>query len=169
MQAIWASPLLPSAHNISHSPLSYSCLMLTTTILDPHNGSLQPSFRRDLSPPPRHKNSVPRSTSEPPMTRMCLPLLLPSKNWLESKSSSQNLQWYLCPHMHYHPLCGKCQTLMGWEPPQPIKPKPKPSILTFGSLKEAVERRACYQSPFGTQVAKQKDLKKVCSEWRDKQ
>src|SRR6266702_1104351 len=76
---------------------------------------------------------------------------------------SQQLQ---CPHMHYHPWCDDCQTLMGWEPPQPIRPKPKRSIPTFGVLKKVVEVSLHYQSPFGYQIWRAQECQKVCSEWR---
>jgi len=58
---------------------------------------------------------------------------------------------------------------MEWEPPQPIRPTPSKQIPLFGSLKKVVMARACYWSPFATQIKLQKDLVKVTLEWRDEQ
>jgi len=51
---------------------------------------------------------------------------------------------------------------MGWEPPQPIRPKPKRLILLFGDLKKVVQRRVHYPSPFTQQIEEQANRKKVC-------
>jgi len=56
---------------------------------------------------------------------------------------------------------------MGWELPQPIKPKLKPSRLKFGQLAKAV--RMPYWFPFRYQVKRQVVMKKVCSEWKEEQ
>jgi len=103
------------------------------------------------------------------VTRMPSPLLLPSRSWSESNFNSQTLLRSQCPCVHYRPWCDECQTLMGWEQPQPIKLKPKRSIPPFGDIKTVVQARSHYQSPFTTQIKVQNDLKKVCSMWRDEQ
>src|SRR6266702_3343671 len=138
------------------------------TTLDLPNRSSEPNLTPDSSPNTRHKNSVPRNTSDltSPM-RMPLPLLLPS--WSESNFNSQRLLRSQCPRVHYHPWCKDCQTLMGWEPPQPIKLKSTRSIPPFGDLKMVVQARSHYQSPFTTQIKAQSTIKRVCSTWRDQQ
>jgi len=73
------------------------------------------------------------------------------------------------PHMHYHPWCDDCQSLMDWELPQPTKPRPKKSILPFGDLKTVVKARLCYWSPFATQIKAQNALARITLEWRDEQ
>ncbi len=95
--------------------------------------------------------------------RMNLLLPLPKESWLEYKKHSQN-QWQAqCPHVHYLPYCDKCQTLMGWEPPLPIKPTPKHLIISFGKLKEYcgchhIWREQEYQQ-----------MKKTCQQWKEEQ
>ncbi|SRR6266702_471961 len=144
--------------------------MSTLTTSDPPSESSGQSSNQDSSPNKRHKNSVPRSTSDPtPLMRTPLPLLLPSKSWIESNFNSQTLSRSQCPRVHYCPWCDNCQTLMGWEPPQPIRPKSKKSILPFGDLKMVVQARSRFWSPFTTQISAQNAIRKVCSEWRDEQ
>src|SRR6266702_4946105 len=134
------------------------------------NESLGLNLTLDLSPSKRHKSYAPRSTSDPiSPKRTPSPLLLPSKGWSESNFNSQTLARSQCPHVHYRPWCDDCQTLMGWEPPQPIKPKSTRSIPPFGDLKTVVQARSHFRSPFTTQINAQRELKKVCSEWRNKQ
>ena len=89
----------------------------------------------------------------------------PKKSWLESEKSSQNLRQYQCPCVHYHPYCDKCQTLMEWEPPLPIRPILKPSIMSFGTLKQ---KTCCWCLP-EWRLKKAKEMKKVCLEWRQEQ
>src|SRR6266571_1654426 len=114
------------------------------------------TWSQGSSPNKRHENSVPRSISDPtPPMRMPLLLLLPSKSWLESNFNSQTSSRSQCPCVHYHPWCDDCQTLMGWEPPQPIKLKSTKSIPPFGDLKMVVQARSHYQSPFTTQIKAQ--------------
>src|SRR6266702_2098199 len=116
--------------------------MSTITTLDLWNISLELNLKKDSSLCKGHESSVPRSMSDPTPARTPSPLLLLSKSWSESNYSSQMSKWMQCPRMHYHPWCGDCQTLMGWEPPQPIKPKCSKQIPSFGSLKKTVEARA---------------------------
>src|SRR6266702_575922 len=144
------------------------CLMSMSTTSGLPSTSLELSLTQGSSPSLKHGNFVLRSTSDPtsPM-RMPLPLLLPNKSQTKSNYNSQVLEWLQCPRMHYHPWCSNCQTLMGWEPPQPITPKPKKSIPTFGQLKKVV-RMHC-QSPFRWQIKQQSEMKKVCSKWREEQ
>src|SRR6266702_3314804 len=144
--------------------------MSTHTTSDLPNKSLGPSLTQNSSPNKRRKNSALRSISDPtPPTRTPWLLLLPSKSWIESNFNSQTFNRSQCPCMHYHPWCNNCQTLMGWEPPQPIKPKSTKSIPPFGDRKTVVQVRSCYWSPFMTQIKAQNVLKKVCLMWRDKQ
>src|SRR6266702_6647582 len=127
--------------------------MSTTTTLDPPSASLGLSLNKDSSPNMRHENFVPRSTSDPTsLTRTPSLLLLPSRSWSESNYNSQISKQLQCPHMHYHQWCEDCQPLMEWEPPQPSRPTCSKQIPSFGSLKKVVETRACYQSPFVTQI-----------------
>src|SRR6266702_1422917 len=125
--------------------------MSTCTTSAPPNGSSELSLTKDLSPSKKHENSVLRSTSDPtsPM-RTPSPLLLLSKSWIKSNFNSQTLLRSRCPHVHYHPWCDECQTLMGWEPPQPIKLKFTRSIPPFGDLKMVVQARSHCRSPFRT-------------------
>src|SRR6266702_2051000 len=144
--------------------------MSTYTTLDPLNNSSGLNSSPDSSPGKRHANSVPRNMSDPiSLMRTPSPLLLPSKSWSESNFNSQTSIRSQCPHMHYCPWCDDCQTLMRWEPPQPIKLKSKKSILPFGDLKMVVQARSHYRSPFMTQIKAQNAIKRVCSMWRDKQ
>ncbi len=144
--------------------------MSTHTTSAPPSESSQQRLRRDSSPNTRHKNSVPGSTSDPiSPTRTPSPLLLPSKRWSKLNHNSQTLLRSQCPCVHYHPWCNDCRTLMGWEPPQPIKLKSTKSIPPFGDLKTVVQGRSLYQSPFATQIKAQSTIKKVCSTWRDEQ
>src|SRR6266702_4441369 len=144
--------------------------MSTPTTSDPPSTSLGQSSSQASSLNKRHKNFVPRSTSDPTSpTRTPLLLLLPSKSWIESNFNSQTLSRSQWPCMHYRPWCDDCQTLMGWEPPQPIRPQSTKSILLFGDLKTVVQVRSCFQSPFVTQISIQSAIRKICSEWRDEQ
>src|SRR6266702_1040310 len=144
--------------------------MSTLTTSDPPSESSEPNWTPDSSPNRRHKNSVPRSMSNlTSPTRTPSLLLLPSRSWSTSNFNSQTLVRNQCPHVHYRPCCGNCQTLMGWEPPQPTKPKSTRSILPFGDLKTVVQARSCYRSPFTTQIKAQSTLKRTCSTWRDEQ
>jgi len=92
-----------------------------------------------------------------------LPLPSPRKSWLKYEMSSQISRQRQCPRIHYHPYCDACQTLMGWEPSQPTKSKPKHSTTSFGKLKEYCKslpawRESQMQSP-----------KKVSVQWREEQ
>src|SRR6266702_1123205 len=144
--------------------------MSTSTTLGPPSGSSEPNWTPDLSPNKRRENSVPRSTSDlTSPTRTPLLLLLLSRSWSESNFSSQTLHRSQCPHVHYCQWCSDCQTLMGWEPPQPTKLKFTKSIPSFGDLKMVVQARSHYQSPFMTQIKVQNMHRRTCSTWRDKQ
>src|SRR6266702_875411 len=144
--------------------------MSTSTTSVHQNASSDPSLKKDSSPPPKHENSVPRSTSDhtSPM-RTSLPLPSPNKSWHQSYLSFQTSSRNQFPHMHYHPWCDDCQTLMAWEQPLPIKLTCKKLILTFGDLKMVIQGRSHYRSPSGTLSASQAALWKVCSTWRDEQ
>ncbi len=144
--------------------------MLTNTISARRNASLELSSKRDSSQTPRHKNSVPRSTSDhtSPM-RTSSPLPSPNKSWHQSYSSFQTSTQSQCPRVHYHPWCEDCQTLTTWEQPLPTKPMCKTPIPTFGDLKTVVQGRSRYQFPSGNLSASQAVLWKVCSTWKDKQ
>src|SRR6266702_1322732 len=113
-------------------------------------------------------NSVPRSTSDPiALMRMKLLLPSPSKRWSESNFSSLMLQRMQCPCVHYHPWCDDCQTLMEWEPPQPIRPMSSKLIPTFGQLKKAVKMHC--QCHFKWQHKQRYLTKRACLEWREEQ
>src|SRR6266702_5688300 len=104
------------------------------------NESSGPSSTLNSSPMTRHKNSAPRSTSDPTSpTRTNSLLPLQRKSWLECERSSQTSRRHQCARVHYHPYCGSCQTMMGWEPHQLTKPTPKRLIMSFGKLKEYCE------------------------------
>src|SRR6266702_2223578 len=144
--------------------------MSTTTTSDPWSGSLESSLNLGSSHSPRHKNSVPRSTSNPTSLTKTFSLL-PSlkKSWEQSYSSFQTSARTQCPRMHYHPWCNDCQTLMEWEPLPPISPTCKKLIPTFGDLKMAVQEKSCCQSPFVNLSVIRGAIKKVCSTWREEQ
>jgi len=91
--------------------------------------------------------------------------LLPSqrKSWHEYERSSQTSRRQCCPHVHYHPYCDACQTLMGWEPHRLTKPTPKHSIMSFGKLKEY-----CESLPTWGEL-KTQSPKKVSIQWREEQ
>src|SRR6266702_364171 len=127
--------------------------MSTTTTSDLPHESSESSWNLGSSPNKRRENSAPRNTSDPTsLTRTPSPLLLPSKSWSKSNFNSQTLLRNQCHCMHYRPWCDDCQTLMGWEPPQPTRLKSTRSILTFGDLKMVVRARSRFQSPFTTQI-----------------
>src|SRR6266702_1893024 len=112
----------------------------TRTISAHRNESSGPSLTPNSSPTTRRKNSVPRNTSDPTSpTRTSLPLPSRRKSWLEYEKSSQTSRRRQCAHVHYHPYCERCQTLVGWEPHQLTKPTPKHLIMSFGRLKEYCE------------------------------
>ncbi len=144
--------------------------MSTPTTLVPPSISLLQNLKRGSSPNERHKNCAPRSTSDPtpPMKTNLSPLLL-NKRWKECNYSFQNSKRSQCPHVHHHPWCDDCQTLMEWEPPLPTRLTCVKWILTFGDLKMVVQVRSCCQSPSAYQSTMPKSLKKVCSMWREEQ
>src|SRR6266702_5152294 len=125
--------------------------MSTPTTSGLRNGSLDPNLSPGSSHSPRHENSVPRSIFNPMSpTRMPSQLPSPKKSWEQSYSSFQTSAWTQCPHVHYHPWCDDCQTLMEWEPLPPISLTCKQLMPTFGDLKRAVQERSHYRSPFAT-------------------
>src|SRR6266571_7761347 len=144
--------------------------MSTSTTSVHQNASSDPSLKKDSSPPPKHKNSVPRSTSDhtSPM-RTSSPLPSPNKSWHQSYSSFQTSTQSQCPRVHYHPWCEDCQTLTIWEQPPLTKQTCKKPIPTFGDLKTVIRGRSHYRSPFANQSASQTALRKVCSTWKDEQ
>src|SRR6266702_4159523 len=132
------------------------------------------SSEQNLSPDsshfPRHESSVPKSIFDPipPMRTSLLPHS-PNKSWHQSYSSFQTSTRAQCPHVHYHPWCDECQTLMDWGQPPLIKPTYKPSIPTFGDLKTIVREKSRCQFLSKNQSASQAAIRRVCSQWRDKQ
>src|SRR6266571_3594296 len=136
----------------------------TRTTSAHRSASSGPSLIPNSSTTSRHESSVPRSTYDhTPRTRMSLPLPSPRKSWLEYGRSSQISRRRQCNHVHYHPYCERCQTLMGWEPHQLTKPTPKRLIMSFGRLKEYCESLPAWgerqpQSPA-----------KVSLQWREEQ
>src|SRR6266702_7774270 len=125
--------------------------MSTSITLEPQGASLLPSSTAGLLPKPKCGSCVLRSMSAPPSpTKTPLLLLLPQKNWSESRYNSQMLCRPQCPHVHNHQWCNGCQTLMGWEPPQPIRWKLKILIPSFGQLQKVVKMP--YQFPCSCQV-----------------
>src|SRR6266702_771675 len=144
--------------------------MSTTTTLDHRSVSSEQRLRRGSSPSPRHKNSVPKSTSDPTsLTRTFWLPLSPSKSYHQSYSSFQTSTRSQCPRVHYHPWCEECQTLATWGQPLPTKPTCKTSIPTFGDLKMVIQARSRYRSPSKSPSVSQTALQKVCSTWRDEQ
>ena len=136
----------------------------TPTTSEHQSASLGPSLTPSLSHATRHKNSVPRSTFDPTsLTRTSLSLPSQRKSWHEYERSSQTSRRHHCPHVHYHPYCDACQTLMGWEPHQLTKPKPKRSTISFGKLKEY-----CKSLPMWGELKVQLP-KKVSMQWREEQ
>src|SRR6266702_3693802 len=137
---------------------------LTPTISVLRSTSLEPSWTPNSSPTMRHKNSVPRSTFDPTSKRrMNLPLPSQRKSWLECERSSQTSRRQQCPRVHYHPYCDACQTLMGWEPHQLIKPTPKHLTMSFGKLKEYCESLPTWGD------LKAQSPKKISIQWREEQ
>src|SRR6266702_4913024 len=137
---------------------------LTPTISDHRSASLEPSSTPSSSHPPRHENFVPRSTFDHTSpTKMSSPLLSPKKSWHEYERSSQISRRHHCPHIHYHPYCDSCETLMGWEPHRPTKPTPKRSMMSFGKLKEY-----CESLPMWGEL-KAQSPKKISLQWREEQ
>src|SRR6266702_4310425 len=128
------------------------------------------SSSRDSSHSPRRKNSVPRSTSNP-ISRMRISLLppLPKKSWGQSYSNFQISKRSQCPHVHYHPWCDDCQTLMEWEQPLPIRMTCTTSTRTFGDLKMAMREKSLYLSLFKSPSISQRAIWKVCLTWREEQ
>ncbi len=144
-------------------------MALQTTTLACWNESSELSLSLDSSHPMRHKNSVPRNISDPmSLTKTFSSLPSPSKSWEQSYSSFQTSARSQCPHIHYHPWCDDCQTLMAWEQPPPIRQTCKQSTPTFGDLKMAIWEKSRYQSLFRT-TRTQDAIRKVCSTWRDEQ
>ncbi len=142
--------------------------MSTSTTLEPQGTSLLPSSTVGSSPKPKQESCALRSMSTPPsLMKTPSSLLLPQKNWSESRYNSQMLRRLQCPHAHSHRWCDSCQTLTGWEPPQPIRQKQRSLIPSFGQLQKAVKMP--YWFPFGYQIKQQAIMKKVCSEWREEQ
>src|SRR6266702_1991859 len=146
--------------------------MSTTTILACRNESLRLSLNPGSLHSRKHGSSAPRSTSDPTSrTKTSSLLCSPSKSWEQSYSSFQTSTQAQCPHVHYHPWCNNCQTLMEWEPPLPISAKRKQSMLTFGDLKTVVRERSRCQSHSGNRgtALSQSTIQKVCSTWREEQ
>ncbi len=137
---------------------------LTTSGL--RHTSLDLSSAKGLSLLERLRSCAPRNTSDPQSpTRMSLPLPLLKRSWLEYETSSQNLRRHQCPHVHYHPYCNKCRTLMEWEPPLPIRPTLKPSIMSFGMLTQKTRCRCLPE----WRLKEERKMMKVCSKWRQEQ
>src|SRR6266702_2276705 len=144
--------------------------MSTTTTLAHRNKSSGSSSSQGSLPSLKHKNFVPRSTSDPTSpTKTSSSLPSPKKNWKQSHSSFQTLARSQCPHVHYHPWCDDCQTLMRWEQPPPIRQTLARSITTFGDLKTATREKSRYQSLFGKSSATREAIGKVISTWREEQ
>src|SRR6266702_4274100 len=122
--------------------------MSTSTTSAHQSASLEQNSRRDLSPSPKHRNSVPRSISDhTPPTRISSPPPSLNKSWHQSYSSFQTSTRSRCPCMHYHSWCEECQTLTTWGQPLHTKQTCKQLILTFGDLKTVIWVRSRYQSP----------------------
>src|SRR6266702_7505520 len=136
----------------------------TPTTLAHRSESSEPNSTPNSSPTTRHENSVPRNTSNPIATTR-MNSLLPSrrKSWLEYERSSQTSRQQECPHVHYHPYCKRCQTLVGWEPHQLTKPTPKRLIMSFGKLREYCESLPARGEP------QPQSPKKVSVQWREEQ
>src|SRR6266571_8716303 len=112
----------------------------TTTTSVHRSASSGPSLIPSSSPMTRRENSAPRNTYDPTLpTKTNSPLLSPKKRWLKYERSSQTSRRRQCNHVHYHPYCKRCQTLVDWEPHQLTKPTPKRLIMSFGRLKEYCE------------------------------
>ena len=160
-------PFTPHSHKPLPLPLIL-CPMSTPTTWDPPSASLEQNSIWGSLLLKKLKSYVPRNTSDltSPM-RMKSPLLLPSKRWSESNFNFLMSQRMQCPHMHYHPWCNECQTLMEWEPPQPIRLTSSKSIPTFGQLKKAV-RMHC-QCHFEWWHQQRYLTKRACLEWREEQ
>ncbi len=138
--------------------------MSTLTTSDHPSESLEPSWTPNSSPLTRHENYAPRSTYNPTLLmRTSLPPPLLKESWLKYEKCSQNWQWDQCPCVHYLPYCNECRTLMGWEPPLPIKPTPKHSIMSFGKLKEYC--KCCH----AWREQEYRCMKKTCQQWREEQ
>src|SRR6266702_2521605 len=136
----------------------------TPTTLVHRSESSELNSTPNSSPTMRHKNYVPRNTSDPnATTRMNSPLPSQRKSWLKYKRSSQTSRRQECPRVHYHPYCERCQTLMGWEPRQLTKPTPKRLIMSFGRLKEYCESLPTWRE------LKLQSPKKVSIQWREEQ
>src|SRR6266702_1332429 len=144
--------------------------MSTTITLAHLNASLELSSSQGSSHSPKCENSAPKSTFGP-MSPMKTSLSLPSpkKSWEQSYSSFQMSARSQCLHVHYHPWCDDCQTLMRWEQPPPIRQTCTQSIPTFGDLKTATWEKSRYQFLFKNPSASQEAIKKVCSMWREEQ
>src|SRR6266702_4849447 len=139
-------------------------MLSTPTTSDHWSVSLEPSLIPSSSHPSRHENSVPRSIFNPTSpTKMSL--LLPSlkKSWHKYERSSQTSRRWHCPRVHYHPYCDSCQTLMGWEPHRPTKPKLTRSMMSFGRLKEYCESLPAWGE------LKTQSPKKTSIQWREEQ
>src|SRR6266702_346610 len=144
--------------------------MSTTTTLARQNESSESSSTQSSSPSPRHKNTAPKSISNLiSLTKTFSSLPSLKKSWEQSYSSFQTSARNQCPHVHYHPWCDDCQTLMGWEQPPPIRWMSARSIPTFGDLKMATREKSRYQSLFGRPSTSQEAVKKVISTWREEQ
>src|SRR6266702_165439 len=134
------------------------------------NGSSEWNLSRDSSRSPRHKSSVPRSTSDltsKMKTSSSHPS--PKKSWEQSYSSFQTLLRLQCPLVHYHPWCDRCQTLTVWEQPLPISQMCKTSRPTFGDLKTVIREKSRCQSLSKSRSILQTAIQKVCSTWREEQ
>src|SRR6266702_4665388 len=136
----------------------------TTTTSDRRSVSSGPSSTLSSSPTTRRENCAPRSTYDPiSRTKTSSPLPSPRKSWLEYERSSMTSRRHRCNRVHYHPYCERCQTLVGWEPHQLMKPTPKRLIMSFGRLKEYCESLPAWgerlpQSPT-----------KISLQWREEQ
>src|SRR6266571_1915817 len=136
----------------------------TTTTSDRRSVSSGPSSTLSSSPTTRRENCAPRSTYDPiSRTKTSSPLPSPRKSWLEYERSSMTSRRHRCNRVHYHPYCERCQTLVGWEPHQLMKPTPKRLIMSFGRLKEYCEALPTWgeQQPQSPQ--------KISLQWREEQ
>ena|SRR6266702_2531206 len=135
--------------------------MSTNITLAHLSESSEPSSKRGSSHSQRHESFAPRSISNhtsPTKISLSLPSL--KKSWEQSYGSFQTSTQNQCLHMHYHPWCNDCQTLMEWEPLPPISPKCKPlmSRMRFHvtDRQQSASRRHARKNGSRTRMALQK-------------